>query len=555
MAVTAVPSPVARSSGLRAQKKERASLAVMFVLIGITLLPIWAFRYLPTMDGGAHLANADVLLHYFRPDGAIYRQYYTLVRSPIPNSMGHFALAALMLAFEPIIAEKILVTLYLILLPLALRYAIGAIRPRSKYLAILGVPISANFLLQAGFYNFCLSVVAFLFALGYWYRWRERMKISRILVLSGLTLVLFLCHLFSFTLFMLAVGVLATWFTILSFFRLPRGSRTIAVLWPGFRSRCLLTLLAFVPALVLVASFHFAARPSVTPHQTAWHSRTFWVDLLEWRVLISYTRAERFVGIGISALLGVLVIYGGVGRFGHWRPRTWDGLLAVCAGLVFLYFTYGDKASGALFIPRRLLFYILIFLILALAAQRLAKLKLFTLAGAALATIALTALHWRSMAHLNPQLEEFAQTQQKIAPGSTLLPLVFVASPLPPIPDVVTVSPFYMAAGTVMAQKHGVDLRNYEANLDYFPVRFRSELNPFTQLADPDGFDAIPQRFDIKRFETRTAGRVDYVLIWDIPQGLRQHPDTLNALRQIREGYALIYTSPSGRGQLWKRKP
>src|SRR4051794_29310048 len=67
----------------------------------VALLPIWAFKYFPSTDGGAHLANADVLLQSLRSAGSGYRAYYELSHRPLPNSLGHFLLAALMLVFRP----------------------------------------------------------------------------------------------------------------------------------------------------------------------------------------------------------------------------------------------------------------------------------------------------------------------------------------------------------------------------------------------------------------------------------------------------------------------
>src|SRR5689334_3633032 len=69
-------------------------------LIGLAaacVFPVWTFHYFPSTDGGAHLANADVLLQALHPSGAAYRQYYQFNHRPLPNSLGHFLLALLML--------------------------------------------------------------------------------------------------------------------------------------------------------------------------------------------------------------------------------------------------------------------------------------------------------------------------------------------------------------------------------------------------------------------------------------------------------------------------
>src|SRR6478672_9557103 len=77
--------PLAASrSGLRGE------VLMLIGLVAVAAIPVWAFHYFPTTDGGAHVANADVLLQYFRPSGNGYRAYYELNRLPVPNWAGHF---------------------------------------------------------------------------------------------------------------------------------------------------------------------------------------------------------------------------------------------------------------------------------------------------------------------------------------------------------------------------------------------------------------------------------------------------------------------------------
>ncbi|HSI36958.1 MAG: hypothetical protein ACAI43_19995, partial [Phycisphaerae bacterium] len=73
--------------------------------------------------------------------------------------------------------------------------------------------------------------------------------------------------------------------------------------------------------------------------------------------------------------------------------------------------------------------------------------------------------------------------------------------------------PFYMASGYVAVRRGAVDLRNYEARTDHFPVRFRDEVSPFAHLTSGNGLEQIPPRVLFDEFE-RAGGRVDYVLIW-----------------------------------------
>src|SRR5688572_12053009 len=120
------------------------------------LAPIWAFKYLPTTDGAAHVANADVLRKYNDPAFDVFRKYYYVSRDPSPNLAGHLILAGLLYVAPPTVAEKILVSLYLVLFPLAACYAVRAFHCRATGLSWLAFPLTYSFLLHQGFYNFCL---------------------------------------------------------------------------------------------------------------------------------------------------------------------------------------------------------------------------------------------------------------------------------------------------------------------------------------------------------------------------------------------------------------
>src|SRR5215831_15066252 len=98
-------------------------------LLLLSLLPLWSACYFPSQDGPAHLENAVILREYNWPDRELFRTFYLINPNPEPNWVGHLALAGLMaLGLPPLLAEKVLLTGYLLLLPLAVRYAMTALR-------------------------------------------------------------------------------------------------------------------------------------------------------------------------------------------------------------------------------------------------------------------------------------------------------------------------------------------------------------------------------------------------------------------------------------------
>jgi hypothetical protein len=68
---------------------------VFILLIGLHLMPIWAFTYFPSEDGLSHINNANVIREYHHPDHAIFREYYVLNKHPVPNWFSHIVMAGL----------------------------------------------------------------------------------------------------------------------------------------------------------------------------------------------------------------------------------------------------------------------------------------------------------------------------------------------------------------------------------------------------------------------------------------------------------------------------
>ncbi len=180
-------------------------------------MPFWAVPgYLPSTDGPSHTYNAWVLGQLVGPapePAPLLRQYYYLNPEPVPNSLTHVALLALMWALPPAAAEKALLSLYVLLAAGALWYLAGAIDGERAWLALLGLPFVWNLLLGLGFYNYCFSVALFLLALAWWWRHRDRPGLAFAVVLDTLLVLCYFAHILGAVLALAGIGVLwlASW--------------------------------------------------------------------------------------------------------------------------------------------------------------------------------------------------------------------------------------------------------------------------------------------------------------------------------------------------------
>src|SRR5262245_49019596 len=95
------------------------------LILVLHLLPVWLFTYFPSQDGPSHLANSIVLKDYGKP-GTRYHEFYELRWELFPNWTSHMLLAGLMTLAPPLIAEKLLLSIYIIGFAWSFRYFLGA---------------------------------------------------------------------------------------------------------------------------------------------------------------------------------------------------------------------------------------------------------------------------------------------------------------------------------------------------------------------------------------------------------------------------------------------
>ena len=149
----------------RAWLTHRENLLFLAMIV-LHLWPVWGYQYFPSQDGPAHLESASIIRAYHDPQRSALRDYFVLNQDFTPNWAGHLVLAGLMAFMTPLLAEKAFLSGYVILLPLAVRYAVSAIRGNSAFLAFLVFPFVYNYPLHMGFYSFSYSLAAFFVVSG-----------------------------------------------------------------------------------------------------------------------------------------------------------------------------------------------------------------------------------------------------------------------------------------------------------------------------------------------------------------------------------------------------
>jgi hypothetical protein len=169
------------------------------------------------------------------------------------------------------------------------------------------------------------------------------------------------------------------------------------------------------------------------------------------------------------------------------------------------------------------------------------------LVAALLSSFATAVLRPMSMARVNDFLEEYVSAFEHIEPGSTVLSV-----PMSnewngtPMTGFAEINVFYQSQHYLIWEKPAGILLNLQARANYFPIVFRSEVNPFTYFERflPE-FRAY-RGFDLENYREKTGVRVDYVILWGEDRNIpppREWPESL-FFSQLARDYEQVYRSP-----------
>ena len=397
--------------------------------------------------------------------------------------------------------------------------------------------------------------------MGYWIRNHEQFTLQKMVRLAFLSLLLYFCHIVSLVMAYVGITLLALWLILSDLTQDKPGPRfDFQGLWKAFGRRVIPLVLAFLPTVILVVMFF--TRQGVGSPEIGIRRSFYWLlkDLTQMESLVSFQREESFCSIGLGILFAALFLYLVVLKMRQRRPDRWDGLLAVVLGYVLIYLFAPNAMSEGSFITDRLNLYPFFAFVLWFGVPSYLRSVKW---GTVLVTIVITAaslgLHTLKYSELNDYLAEYLSGSHLIEPDKTLLPLAFDSRGHAPDGKALSlkVRPFLHASGYIAAQRHVVEFTNYEAGAyKYFPVLFRSNLNPYDHIGIKDrSIVWEPPQVDFLTYAGRTGGQVDYVLVWGIQERQRNHEATKSINQQLKKGYDLIYTSPrTGLMQLYKRK-
>jgi len=174
-------------------------LGFFLLLIIFCSAPIWSVEYFINQDGSAHLNSSFLMLELLKGN-PIISEIYAFNSISVPNSSGHWLMLLLLNFFSSFIVTKIIVTLTFA----GFIASVGWLRLKTvgneglKTSFLFGAAIGFNWLWFVGFYNFLIGVCCFVFAIGLFFSWREKMNLWRTIILSLVFLLAYFSHIVSF---------------------------------------------------------------------------------------------------------------------------------------------------------------------------------------------------------------------------------------------------------------------------------------------------------------------------------------------------------------------
>ena len=542
----------------RAAERPRAvgatlPVALFVACLFVGILPAWLVTHVPTQDGGNHIEAVLGLLRLH--DSPLLRHHYEPNYGLQPNWLTQIALAALVQVTSPLLAEKLILSAYLLLLPLAFRAALPR-TTRGAWAALLIFPFVHSYPFHMGFWNFSYSVVLFFVGVGWWYRTRGRLSGARALAFTGITTLLFVAHSVSTAAAFAAMGAVLAWRAGLGAFRARHDARRRLRILRGYLRRAATTYACAAPALALMVLFvvrqpkPFSARPSLFEYVK---------HLASLYGLVSFDRRELVATCTLSVLIVAAVAAALRSRTSR-KARPVDGWLVAGALATAVYFATPDSVADGAQLNDRLMLYPFFAALLWLgwSSAPLRQVRGLSLA-VCLLFVASSAFRLHEYRRLNVYIDDYLSAAGHIAEGSTILPLTF--APFGPRSGGLLdgkklvsyrVQPFQHLTGYIATERHGIDLDNSQANTRHTPLRWRHELNPFTYLNTRSfGMEREPPCVELWPYPA-LGGRIDYVLVWGATPAHAADACGAAVLAELASGYQRVYVSPLGMVQLYR---
>lgn len=502
---------------------------VFFALVlSANVLGLFFTTFYPSMDGPAHLYNANVLAQLVSGNETL-QQFYSINLIPIPNWLSHFILGLSTLVLPAHLAEKILLVLYMTGMAISFRLMVIQWAPANKSYSLLIFPFIYTFLFYLGFYNYSLSFIFFFLTLWIWDKhYAEGFTLKVKLILMALLALTYLGNVFTYAFLGITLGCLICYEALVLYDTTHDENRSLKKWW----KELLVLLQIALPSLIFFVIFYFDA------HFFSNDSRLMKDELMKWlfdnRAIIVYDYAKD--EMYSKKILWVLVLL--VLCIAYRRIRTYEvsNLIVVKKADVILVplglalaglFIVPDGASAGM-MSMRFCTLISILAVSWIAIHELPRFaKVFVLVVLFLSA-GLFFNHISALKHMDEDAMAIHEAADHVEAGSIVLP--------------VNHSEHWLEghfSNYLGADKPMIILENYEANVGWFPVRWNMQRMPRMVLAGKEKVEGAQWFSNEASTETRS---IDYVLVYGNQNKINE--PAWSELREVlNSSFAKVYSN------------
>lgn len=513
----------------------------------VCLLQVWLPEYYLTGDGPCHVYNARILHDVWSGKNVdFYLRYMDLMKSPNPNWLTHLLLVGLMYIVNGVVAEKLLLSIYIMLFCTGAFLLLRKLSGRASYWPLVLFVFVFHHPLSKGFYNFSLSLAFFFFVVYAWLHYRERRKTAYLLLFFLFTILCFFTHPVAYV-----ISGVVCFGLVLSF----AYSSSDTARGKNIGVQTLVLFLCYLPTILLL--LHFAAgfgggfklEPQL---QKVW-------SFLYFSYLVNIMQSEAFFAGAVGLMFVGLCLVAVVFAFTRKQlMHRYDGFFyaLIIVGLMYLLFPDWMFSGGLLNMRLQLFVFLLICCVLAYRFPLPTFSTAFTTAFG-LCFLVLTVIRTRGQIVASRAADDCMSAAKYIKPYSSLLPLYLNKNGLDEHGNEVARRNWLFThfADYMGDQKPLLFLNNYEANTGYFPLVWKGgNINPFQYLGKDASIIDIPPYAEIANYTKNGGPVVDYVLIWCFDPKFLRYERFASFWAEINTLYRPVYTSPTGHTILYERK-
>jgi len=532
------------------ESKNTSKVPIMVSAIGIILclVQIWLPAYYPNCDGPCHLANATAIADIWKHGvQSFYSKFYTINYSPDPNWLNEIILALLQHLFSYVVAEKVLLSGYVVLMLTGSIRLVRIVGGGTFYwLPAFFLVIFHNAVPQ-GFYNFSFSIGLYMHLVALWLLWLQEKRWSYALSFPLLLAFTYFSHPVSFVFGCITCGAL--WLTHTMAVWKTRAERKHML------SSVFLLAGAVVPFLLMFLAF--ANRYGGVEEIKIQFMPERFKTIISLKHLVNYSHKEEdtLVITGIALMLLCLyLIYSRIRM--KITIHRFDGFLITFIFALVVYFVLPDSMlNGGYFTLRAAIFSTLLLLI---CCSYVTKHSSGSLVAGLSLFAAFTVLFFIRMPVTMAAadiIKEHMEVRPFIRKGAVVAPFTYDTWGRARNGKVIcSRNNIFCHMAQYLSDIHDVlVLDNFEANTGYFPLLWRPELDPFVHLARWPGFQAVPPAADIAAYEEKTGIVVDYVLFMNFDSSFTKFNTSEQLVKEVRQNYHVTYASATGRTILYSR--